>query len=159
MKCFFLQQEIDIFALENENMPVRDVFHNAVSNGLLKEGWTITHDPFIIPVGKTKVYIDLGAEREKIIAAERGTEKIAVEIKSFSGLSQILDFHSALGQYLFYLPGLEEKDPERALFLGLPNRLLGDFLEEPYIRKIITRYQIKVLIYDPINETIVEWIK
>ncbi len=140
-------------------MPAKDIFHQAVHNALLKEGWTITHDPFIIPVGKTKVYIDLGAERETIIAAEKGTEKIAVEIKSFSGLSQILDFHSALGQYLFYLPGLEEKDPGRLLFLGLPNRLLDDFLEEPYIRKVIKRYQIKVLIYDPLIETIVEWIR
>ncbi|MFN0035170.1 MAG: XisH family protein [Saprospiraceae bacterium] len=140
-------------------MPVKDTFHSAVRNALEKSGWTITHDPFVIPVGKTKVYIDLGAEKEKTIAAEKGKEKIAVEIKSFSGLSQILDFHSALGQYLFYLPGLEEKDPERELFLGLPSRLLEDFLEEPYIRKVIKRYSIKVLIYDPINEIIVEWIR
>ena len=140
-------------------MPAKDTFHASVKTALEKEGWKITHDPFIIPVGKTKVYVDLGAEKEKIIAAQRGKEKIAVEIKSFTGLSQILDFHSALGQYLFYLPGLEEKDPERELFLGLPNRLLDEFLEEPYIRKVIKRYQIKVLIYDPFLIKIIEWIR
>jgi XisH protein len=39
--------------------------------------------------------IDLGAE--KLIAAERGSEKIAVEIKSFSGASFINDLENAWG--------------------------------------------------------------
>ena len=137
----------------------RDKFHDAVRTALEKEGWRVTHDPFIVPVGKTKVFIDLGAEKERIIAAEKGLEKIAVEIKTFSGLSRIIEFHRALGQYLFYLPGLEEKEPDRELFLGLPIKLVEEFLEEPYIRKVIKRYQIKVLIYHPELQIISEWIK
>lgn len=40
------------------------------------------------------MYIDLGAE--PILAAERAGEKIAVEIKSFLGESNIYEFHTAL---------------------------------------------------------------
>ncbi|BAZ08432.1 fdxN element excision controlling factor protein [Calothrix sp. NIES-4071] len=54
----------------------RDVFHYAVRNGLEKEGWLITDDPLRIKAGGADMEIDLGAE--KLIAAERGDEKIAL---------------------------------------------------------------------------------
>ena len=76
-------------------MPARDLFHNSVRTALEKEGWTITHDPLPIPYGLIDLYIDLGAER--LLAAQRGTERIAVEIKSFLGPSLVNDFHTALG--------------------------------------------------------------
>ena len=59
-------------------MPARDLYHDAVKNALVKDGWTITHDPFIVEIEGDRLYIDLGAER--VIAAEKGTRKIAVEI-------------------------------------------------------------------------------
>jgi len=62
-------------------MPAKDIFHNTVKNALQKEGWTITHDPLSIRFGKVELYVDLGAE--KLIAAQKNGEQIAVEIKSF----------------------------------------------------------------------------
>jgi len=70
-------------------MPQRDYHHQAVRNALTKEGWTITHDPLTVPFGVRKVYLDLGAER--LLGAERGNERIAVEIKSFIGVSEVAD--------------------------------------------------------------------
>ena len=68
-------------------MPPKDLFHGAVKNALIKEGWTITHNPLFIRFGDIDLYIDLGAE--KVIAAEKDGRKIAVEIKSFLGTSVI----------------------------------------------------------------------
>jgi hypothetical protein len=62
-------------------MSAKDIFHDAVRKGLEKESWVITDDPLRIRSGRVDMQIDLGAER--IIAAEKGEEKIAVEIKSF----------------------------------------------------------------------------
>jgi len=62
-------------------MPARDKFHGAVKKALEKDGWTITDDPLSLRFSGIDFFIDLGAER--LIAAERGQEKIAVEIKSF----------------------------------------------------------------------------
>jgi len=76
-------------------MPAKDIFHDAVRKGLEKEDWVITDDPLRIRSGRVDMQIDLGAER--LIAAERGNEKIAVEIKSFIGSSNIFEFHTALG--------------------------------------------------------------
>ncbi len=58
----------------------RDLFHDAVKKALIKDGWQITNDPFFLKVGGVEFYVDIGAE--KLIAAERNNEKIAVEIKS-----------------------------------------------------------------------------
>jgi XisH protein len=77
----------------------KDVFHQQVKNALIKDGWIITNDPLTIRISEAvKVQIDLAAENA--IAAERGIEKIAVEIKSFIAGSDINEFHTALGQYL-----------------------------------------------------------
>ena len=61
-------------------MAAKDKYHKQVRLALEKEGWHITHDPYFIRLGKRKGFIDLGAET---IGAERGLEKIAVEIKSY----------------------------------------------------------------------------
>ena len=84
----------------------KDIFHQQVKNALIKDGWIITDDPLIVRISEAiKVQIDLAAENA--IAAEKDTEKIAVEIKSFIAGSDISEFHTALGQYLNYVQALE----------------------------------------------------
>ena len=70
-------------------MPAFDRYHTQVRVALLKDGWTITDDPLTLEIEERKLYVDFGAER--LLAAERGTEKIAVEIKSFRTPSPIAD--------------------------------------------------------------------
>jgi hypothetical protein len=43
-------------------MPARDFYHDTVKNVLIKDGWTITHDPFPLRYGIRRLYADLGAE-------------------------------------------------------------------------------------------------
>lgn len=50
-------------------MPARDLYHDVVKRALVRDGWTITHDPYTISAGTTKIYVDLGAEHA--IAAEK----------------------------------------------------------------------------------------
>jgi hypothetical protein len=51
-------------------MPKKDKHHQIVRLALEKDGWTITHDPLVVPVGTRKVNVDLGAER--LLAAKKG---------------------------------------------------------------------------------------
>lgn len=78
-----------------------DKIHDAVKNALVKDGWTITADPFEIRFKDIRVYADLAAERP--FMAERNGEKIVVEAKSFIGRSSVSEFEKALGQYNLYL--------------------------------------------------------
>lgn len=74
-------------------MSARDAFHNAVKVALEKERWTITADPLKLQWGDVELYVDLAADR--LVAADRADEKIAVAIKSFLGQSEIYEFHGA----------------------------------------------------------------
>ena len=136
----------------------RDFFHQQVKNALIKDNWKITHDPLTIRISEAvKLQIDLAAENA--IAAERNNEKIAVEIKSFLGDSDISAFHTALGQYLNYCQALEEKEPDRTVFLAIPEETYRDFFQLPFIQRTLKRYQVKLLTYDPYLEEIKQWIK
>jgi XisH protein len=102
-------------------MSRKDLFHQAVRQALEKESWTITHDPLPITVGSLKLQVDLGAE--KLIAAQKGNQKIAVEIKSFLRASKITDFYQALGQFFPYKVALQKIEPDRVLYLAVPDSI------------------------------------
>ncbi len=135
----------------------KDIFHQQVRNALIKDGWKITHDPFTLRISEVvKLHIDLAAENA--IAAERNSDKIAVEIKSFIGDSDISTFHTALGQYLNYCQAVEEQEPERVVYLAVPFETYRDFFQLAFIQRTLTRYQVKLILYNPILEEIQQWI-
>jgi XisH protein len=138
-------------------MSAKDATHTAVRHALEKDGWTITHDPYYLKVGGVELYIDLGAE--EILAAERNGQKIAVEVKSFLGASSISEFHTALGQFINYQLALEDKEPDRVLYLAVPFNTYDEFFTLPFIQKVIERQHLNLLIYDDQEEVISTWIK
>lgn len=137
-------------------MSAKDIFHDAVKNGLQKEGWTITHDPFSLKFGDTRIYIDLGAE--KIIAAQKDEQKIAIEIKSFIGDSVLFNFHVAIGQFINYQVVLQKKEPERILYLAVPFQIYNTFFQSLLAKSVLEKYQIPLIIYDSENEVILQWL-
>lgn len=133
----------------------KDLFHDVVKTALIKDGWHITDDPFFMKVGGVDFFIDLGAE--KIIAAERDNQKIAVEIKSFISTSSITDFHLAIGQFINYRLALKLSDPDRTLFLAIPDIAYQTFFQKDFPRMVIEEYQLELLVYDIENQEIVSW--
>jgi hypothetical protein len=135
----------------------KDIFHNSVKIALQKDGWNITHDPYQLRYGVADVYIDLAAE--EAIAAEKGGRKIAVKVKSFAGGSTVSEFHTALGQFLNYRIAIEvSNQPERVLYLAVPVDTYQMFLRFEPARTIIERYEVRLIIYNPNQEVIEQWI-
>jgi XisH protein len=134
----------------------KDLFHNAVRIALQKENWIITDDPLKLGAGGANFEIDLGAER--LLAADRGQEKIAIEIKTFASESLITDYHAALGQFLNYRLALELNGIDRALYLAVPALVYEAFFQKEFLQISVERYQIQLIIYEPINEVIEQWI-
>jgi hypothetical protein len=151
-----LQHEVDIGY--NCSMPRRDYIHDLVKNALIKAGWTITDDPFRISFGIRKVYVDLGAEKS-LLAAEKGAEKIAVEIKSFIGVSKMNELENAIGQYVVYRTYLREIEPERLLFLAVASEVYADLFYDISGRILIDANDINLMVVDPDEEEITQWIK
>lgn len=137
-------------------MPVKDIFHPVVRSVLEKEGWTITDDPLYLKVDDDKLYVDLGAENT-LLGAERYGEKIAVEIKCFFGLSLINQFHEAMGQAWNYKVVLEEQEPDRILYLAVPEDIYEEFFTRRLAKMSVSRMQLKLLVFNPVKEEIVLW--
>jgi hypothetical protein len=135
----------------------RDLFHQVVKDALIKDGWNITHDPFPVDYGDVQMQIDLGAER--LLAATKDAETIAVEIKSFVNPSSISEFHTAVGQYLNYRRALRAQEPNRVLYLAVPSQTYDEFFRLRFIQEGVEEYQIYLLIYNVEARSIVRWTK
>ncbi|MGK7929054.1 MAG: element excision factor XisH family protein [Spirulina sp.] len=118
-------------------MPAKDIYHDTVKHALIKDGWTITKDPLILSIGKKDLFVDLGAE--KLIAATKENREIAVEIKSFIGISQVNDLEKALGQYTLYYQILLEKEDSRTLYIAIPKLAYEEIFTEPIGAILIKR--------------------
>lgn len=138
-------------------MAVLDIIHNAVKNALIKDGWTITHDPYVIEYEEITLFADLGAERA--LAAEQNGIKIVVEVKSFIGRSPIQDIKLALGQYDLYKGFLEVLAPERGLYLAISNKIYNTLFEQKAIQLIVQRYELPLIVVDVEKEEIIKWTK
>lgn len=138
-------------------MPARNVYHDAVVAALVADGWTVTDDPLRLRVGERDLLIDLGAERP-IIGAERGSERIAVEVQSFVGPSAVADLQQALGQYTMYRLALAEQQPDRPLFLAVPPEVYNGILSEPLGQLVLVGVNLRLLVFDPDRREVLRWI-
>ena len=127
-------------------------------HALTADGWTITDDPLTLSYGGKDLFVDLGAERSTL-AAERGGEKIAVEVQSFLNPSPVRDLEEAVGQYNIYQTVLAETEPDRQLYLAVANRVYEGLLSDRFGQLIVTRLQLRILVFDEQIERIVQWIK
>lgn len=136
-------------------MPARDHLHEQVRHALLRDGWTITHDPLRLRWGKKDVYVDLGAER--IVGARKGEVQIAVEIKSFAGPSPVDALEKALGQFTLYHDILARLEPHRVLYLAVTDATYDDVFQEGMGQLLLDNGRLKMLVLNPETEVIERW--
>lgn len=137
-------------------MPALDIYHDAMKNALVKDGWTISHDPFHLRWGKKDMYVDLGARQ--LLAAEREERKIAVEIKSFVGASEMEDLKNAVGQFVLYRAVMRQTNPNRTLYLAVRDTTFNSLFEEPIGQLLIADENLNLIVFEAQTEVIVRWI-
>lgn len=137
-------------------MPQKDLYHESVRRALVKDGWNITDDPFVIQYKELRLYADLAAERP--LAAEKAGRRIVVEIKVFGTSSPVTELERAIGQYALYRSALKRMKPERELFLAISEDVYEDFFGQLAIREVLEDYAIRLLVFDPSGEEILVWI-
>jgi hypothetical protein len=127
----------------------RDLLHEAVKHALIKDGWTITHDPLLLSFGTTNVYVDLAAEEHDKI--------IAVESKSFSGASTVTDLERALVKHALYRSLMREQDPSRTLHVAVSERAFNSFVGLPATMSVLRDEGVRLIVFDPDKEVVVSW--
>ena len=137
-------------------MSRRDDLHFSLRRTLEKDGWTITDDPLVLLLERTLLKADLGAE--KFFSAEKENRKIAVEVKDFDTPSVIRELEKTMGQLQLYQWALDKQEPERQLFLAVSQPVYLKHFQKPIFQLVIRRNKINLLIYEPIDEVIIQWI-
>jgi len=137
-------------------MPARDTYHQHVVDALVHDGWVITHDPLTVRIGTKDVFVDLGAER--FLAAERAGRKIAVEIKSFVGSSEMRELELTLGQFLLYGDALARKEPDRTLYIAVRAQVFRDVFQDSMGAMVLENGRLRLLVFDPDRREVVKWI-
>ncbi|MEM7532324.1 MAG: element excision factor XisH family protein [Chloroflexota bacterium] len=135
----------------------KDLFHDAVKAGLNKDGWKSIRDNVHVQTGGVELYIDIIADR--LLIAEKGDDKIAVEVKSFIQTSDIYEFHLAVGQVRNYQLALAKTDPERVLYLAVPDDTYERFFVLPFVQEAVNYNELNLLVYNVANKEVVQWIK
>jgi hypothetical protein len=97
-------------------------------------------------------------KRQKFFTAEKENRKIAIEIKDFDTPSVISELEKTMGQLQLYQWALEEQEPERQLFLAVSNTIYLKHFQKPIFQLVINRNKINLLVYDPAQEVILQWI-
>jgi len=138
------------------SVPAKDIYHDTVKRALQNDGWTITHDPFPLQIGKKRLSADLGAER--LISAERGLQRIVVEVKSFVGPSDVKDLEQALGQYVLYRQILDEMGLGRDLYLAVSQATFNSVFTIELGQVLLKNRVVKLIVFDDEREAIVQWI-
>lgn len=86
-------------------MAAEDFYHDTVRIALIKDGWTITDDPFSLKVGKRALFI-----------------------------------------------------PERILYLAIRDEIYLNFFSEEIAQIVLETQRLKLLVFDVIEEVIVQWL-
>jgi XisH protein len=137
------------------SMPAKDFYHDTVKTALIKDGWVITDDPLSLRIGDRNASVDLGAER--LIAAQKGLEKIAVEIKSFLGPSPMTELEKAWGQYFLYKRVLGKRDPERCLYLAVSQTIFETLFQEEVGLILLEEPGFRLVVFSADTEEILQW--
>lgn len=94
----------------------------------------------------------------QLLAAQKQEDKIAVEIKTFTGRSELDDLEKALGQYVLYFDVLRELEPERTLYLALPIWAYESLFAEPLGQLLLKNQRLSLIVFDPTREAIEQWL-
>ena len=140
-------------------MAAKDIYHEPFVRALQKDAWLITHDPLSVPIDDTTLQVDIGAEQ--LVTAERAGERIAVEIKSFVGLSPVQDLKEAVGQFWLYELALQKvsEHHDRTLFLALREEMYQNVFVKGVGKLFMEAHDLRLITFDPNTEEIVRWIR
>ncbi len=103
-----------------------------------------------------ETYVDIAAE--KVFIAEKEGRKIAVEVKSFVGKSNLSELEKAVGQFIIYRLAMRKEEPERELFLAISEKIYNKLFLNPDVIELIETENLKVVVFNESKELIVRWI-
>lgn len=138
-------------------MPAKDRYHETVKAALIKDGWTIVSEQFYVSSDR-RMYIDLEAEHPAL-AQSIQQQIILVEVKElFEVKSPFEALANAIGKFVLYQEALIEADESKPLYLAVSETSYNEMLKQGLGAKVVKRLAIPLIVFDPAQEIITQWL-
>lgn len=136
-------------------MPNIDHYHIIVLRCLENAGWSIVKEQEYISIGtqdntNRRLYIDIKARRND-------DQLVLIEVKGLER-SPVHELMELLGQYLIYQIALDYLSIEIPLYIAIPEIAYQNIIQHVLGQEMLSRYSVPFLIFDPIQEEIIEWL-
>jgi hypothetical protein len=140
-------------------MPAKDTYHEHVKEALFKDGWDFQDSKVIYKLPGILIYPDFKAEKRIIEAVnqERKT-KILLDVKSFTGQSFIDDLKDMQGTHNIYTYVLTQKEPDRKLWLAIPEHVYQLQFTKPHLIGLKVMYNMSIVTFNIEQRRFVQWI-
>ena len=93
-----------------------------------------------------------------MLIAEKENQKIAIEIKSFVGTSEVEDLKNALGQYVLYEKIIKRQLLDRTLYLAIREATYNNLFRQEIGQILLEEKTLKLIIFNPEKDVITQWI-
>lgn len=134
-------------------MPAKDRYHDTVVRALQKDGWIIEAEQVIVIIENRWLWIDIG-----VIKADEN-RSVLVEVKGFQNMPSPVEYlASAVGKYVLYRAVLDFLQIETQLYMAVPVEAFNGILSEEIGQQVIQRANIHLVVFDPYEEAIAQWI-
>ena len=90
--------------------------------------------------------------------AEKAGRKIAVEVKSFIGKSNLSELEKAVGQFIIYRFAIRREMPEYELFIAVGEKIYNKLFVHPDVIELVETEDLKIVVFNESKEVIVRWI-
>jgi hypothetical protein len=130
--------------------------HEPVRNALIKDGWTITAEPYSIAIEDEYLFADMSAERTM---EDNCVQMIVVEVKTFGKRSLINALEEALGQYRIYRRYLAATLPDCKVYLALSDKSYDLLEQRPTFRFLMREKEFALIVVDIDKEEVRQWIE
>jgi len=132
-----------------------DFYHNHVRDALIKAGWVVVKQFFGAPLAYTRVEMDLLMEK---VEEDGSKTRVVIEVKNFRDENAyVSELQKSIGQYLLYRDILEYQGYDYLLYLAVPTSVYKDLLRSALIHKLFQKHQIRLLLFNPQDQTLLQW--
>jgi hypothetical protein len=134
-------------------MPAKDRYHDAVKRALAKDGWVIADEQVQLFIDNRILYIDME------IAHPAKDSTLLIEVKELYSVPSPVDaLAAAVGKYVMYRAGLRNTGVSNPLYMAVSVQAYENILSEKVGRLMVAEAQLLILVFDPDQEVVVQWI-
>ncbi len=68
------------------------------------------------------------------------------------------DLEGSIGQYILYFDVLQEREPNRTLYVAVRKKAYEDVFDDPLGQLLLAKKRLKLVVFDDETDTILQWI-